>query len=207
MSPVSILIIDKNGSIKESNIKNYNEDELYKKGGFKSSTDFKKHCVWKNIKINNKNYTINVYGKIVGRANSENKYEFPPPIDNTLFFGSCVIVNVNNDNVDNLYLKEWKCIYEKLYGGFESLNDESDESDESDDDLPKTKSGYVKDDFIVDDDYEDDSDYKPKTKAKKKIIKITKNVKTSKKPETVFVSTNVDSGSEYTNELVEEDYI
>ena len=104
-------------------------------------------------------------------------------------------------------MKEWKCIYEKLYGGFESLNDENDESDESDDDLPKTKSGYVKDDFIVDDDYEDDSDYKPK--AKKKIIKITKKVKTSKKPETVFLSTNVDSDSdsEYTNELVEEDYI
>ena len=44
---VSILIIDKNCSIKTTTVKKYNEDELYKKAGFKSSSGFERHNVWK----------------------------------------------------------------------------------------------------------------------------------------------------------------
>jgi len=80
-----VIIIEKTGSIKELNIKNYNEEELYKKTGFKSSDGFKIATTW-NVVVKEKSYIISVYGKTNGRANSENKYEFPPPIDNTLFF-------------------------------------------------------------------------------------------------------------------------
>ena len=74
MTSVSIIIIEKGGNVKELKIKNFNEDELYKKCGFKSSTDFKLHSVWKNIKVNSTIYNIHIYGKLVGRANQENKY-------------------------------------------------------------------------------------------------------------------------------------
>lgn len=210
MSSISIIIIEKGGNIKELKIKNLNEDELYKKCGFKSPTDFKLHTVWKNININNTIYNIHVYGKLVGRANQENKYEFPPPIDNELFFGSCALVNKVDNIPKNLTSGEWNRIYEHLYGGFEDIGDEdSDESEDEDENLPKTKSGYVKDDFIVDDDYDDDDDESYESeisipKSKKRSIS-SKTPRRNKAP-TVFNISNIEN-SEYTDELEEEEYI
>tara|TARA_B110000285_G_scaffold235349_1_gene316521 strand:+ start:1599 stop:2234 length:636 start_codon:yes stop_codon:yes gene_type:complete len=211
MASVSIIVVEKGGSIKELKVKTYNEDELYKKAGFKTSSDFTKHTIWKNIKANNTTYNIHVYGKTTGRANQENKYEFPPPIDNTLFFGSCVLVNKIDDIPQHLTSKEWKNIYNELYGGFDDLNgDESEESEDEDENLPKTKSGYVKDDFIVDDDdsYQEESDSLsektlPKTRNNKNIPPKTGRMKAP----TVFTMSDSEEESDYTNELEEEEYL
>jgi hypothetical protein len=166
-----VLVLDKSGSIKEVNIKNYDETELYKKAGFKTDTDFSRHTVW-NVRTGGKEYSVSVYGKTDGRANQENKYDFPPPVDNTLFFGSCVLVNKDeNNHAIDLTEVEWDKIYEKLFGGFEDIGDEdSIESEDSiPDSVPRTKEGYVKDGFIVDDPEDDDSEeeYVPKKKPKK----------------------------------------
>lgn len=154
-----IIIIEKSGSVKEQNIKDYVESELYKKAGYKTSEGFVKHTVWK-VELGQTKYNIEVYGKTTGRANQENKYDFPPPIDNTLFFGSCVVINKTETNeIANLTNKEWESIYEKLFGGFDDIGseDSEDEEDEDEDHIPRTKEGYVKDGFIVDDD-EDEED-------------------------------------------------
>ena len=93
--------------------------------------------------------------KTAGRANTENKYEFPPPIDNVLFFGSCVLISRDdNNNPKDLTIEQWDKIYDELYGGFEDIGDEDSEEEEEEDDpnIPKTKSGYAKDDFVEDDD-------------------------------------------------------
>mgnify|MGYP000524800409 CR=1 FL=1 len=207
MSSVSIIIIEKGGNVKELKVKNFNEDELYKKCGFKSSTDFNLHSVWENIKINSTSYNIHVYGKLVGRANQENKYEFPPPLDNALFFGSCVLVNKIDNVPKNLSTGEWNRIYDHLYGGFEDLGDEdSEESEDEDENLPKTKSGYVKDDFIVDDDFDDESyDSEVSVPKSKKRIVPPKTPRRSRAPTVFNISDTEDS--EYTNELSEEEYL
>ena len=162
---VNVLVVDKTGKIKETTIKTYNEQDLYKKAGFKSSDGFKCHITWNIGTLNNKTYNISVYGKTDGRANQENKYEFPPPIDNTLFFNSCIIINTVNDEVSSLRLPEWSSIYTHLYGGFDDIGDDDDDDYDDDDEIIDaellTKSGYIKDDFIVDDDdddYDDDED-------------------------------------------------
>lgn len=72
----SILIVQKDGNIRETTIKNIKDDELYKKAGFRSAEGFKLHASW-TVNINNKPYSIQVYGKTDGKANQENKYEFP----------------------------------------------------------------------------------------------------------------------------------
>ena len=43
--PVNIIIIEKSGSVKELEVKTYNESELYKKAGFKTEKDFKLQTV------------------------------------------------------------------------------------------------------------------------------------------------------------------
>lgn len=215
MSSVSIIVIEKGGNIKELKVKSFNETELYKKCGFKTPNDFKEHTCWDNIKVNNTTYNIHVYGKTTGRANQENKYEFPPPIDKILFFGSCVLVNKVNNIPHNLSSKEWKSIYNQLYGGFEDLNaDMSDESEDSDDNLPKTKSGYMKDDFVVDDDFEDDDNdsftERPKMKRKSK-KPTTVHPKTQGRSKTQIAVNTYDTEEDtvYSNdiELEEEEYL
>lgn len=184
--PITVLSIEKSGSIKEHELKTYDEAQLYKKAGFKSAEGFELQTEW-GAEVNNKKYSVSVYGKTNGRAGQENKYEFPPPIDNTLFFGACVLVNKQNGAPTSITKDEWKLVYDHLYGGFEDIGDE--DSEESDDDVsdsaPRTKEGYVKDDFIVDDDEEDEdyddddeSDFtesseevKPKKKPAKKPVK------------------------------------
>ena len=125
-TPLGVIIVDKTGLLKSYNIKDFKEDELYKKCGFKKSTDFSKQTEW-NIKYDGKKYLISMYGKLEGKANTENKYDFPPPIDNKLFFGNCVLVAKikNEDNISlftSLTIPLWDKLYEKLFGGFEDLN-------------------------------------------------------------------------------------
>jgi hypothetical protein len=169
MSSLNIIIVEKNGSLKPLQIKDFKEEDLFKKCGFKKAEDFIKQVEW-NVKISGIKYIINVYAKTVGRANSENKYDFPPPIDKILFYGSCAIVGkkINEEGKEvfiNLTIDIWDKIYEKLFGGFESLADTaiSDEQEEDElDKIPKekkTKQGYLKDGFVIDSDDEDESDY------------------------------------------------
>lgn len=157
----TIIIIEKSGGIKERVVKSISEDTLYKSAGFKTDTDFKCCTIWE-LNVSGVSYSIELYGKKTGRAGQENKYELPPPLDTTLFFGSCVIVHrcKTTGNFLNLTETEWNTIYSTLYGGFEDIEESEDDEDEydSDDGLPKTKNGYSKDGFVVDDEDEDDGE-------------------------------------------------
>jgi len=236
MAPVTILIVDKSGTIKETTLKTYDESELYKKAGFKTPEGFKCYAEWNIEDVNDKNYSVSVFGKTTGKANQENKYDFPPPIDTTLFFGNCIIVNKNEDEAVSITEDEWESVYDYLFGGFEDLGDEDSDEDSEDDDedgLPRTKDGYVKDDFVVDDDEEeyddedeedeeeeeaaDDDDEevytkktkttkKPKATDKKKVKAVEK--KTKKAPASVFTSiAEPENYLDCTSELSEEEYI
>jgi len=164
---ISVIIVEKNGSLKSLNIKEYKEDELYKKCGFKKAEDFVKQTEWSNVKIDGKKYVVVLYGKTDGKANTENKYDFPPPVDSTLFFGNCVLVSyVKKDNSEyglcHLTIELWNKIYEKLFGGFEDLTATCAEDENEVDELEgvpaekKTKHGYLKDGFVVDSDEDEE---------------------------------------------------
>ena len=158
---LTIIIVDKGASLKTLTVKNYNEDELYKKCGFKKADDFVIQAEWP-VKLDGQKYSIVMYGKLNGKANMENKYDFPPPVDKQLYFGSCALVGMirddsNNKSLINLTIELWNKIYEKLFGGFEDLALTCDNDDEEDDELeniPKhmktKKGGYLKDGFVVD---------------------------------------------------------
>jgi hypothetical protein len=167
-TPLTIIIVEKVGTLKSLAIKDFKMEELYKKCGFKKGEDFIKQVEW-NAKYDGKKYFIEVYAKIDGRAGSENKYDFPPPIDNTLFFGSSAILSyIKNEYGSKLYtdlgLPLWNKIYEKLFGGFEDLAATAAEDNEEEDELTnvpkekKTKQGYLKDGFVVDSSDTEESD-------------------------------------------------
>ena len=152
---VQILVVEKGGNIEETEFNDFNFETLYKKCKFRKSEGFEVRATWKvgdNI--------VSIYARNKGKAGNENKYDLPPPIDNSLFFGSIAIVAL--DSKDNsiavdLTRETWTKIYEKLFGGFFNLADTIEEDENEVDELDnvpnelKTKHGYLKDDFIVDD--------------------------------------------------------
>lgn len=158
--PLDIIIVERLGSLKMLSVKDYKQEELYKKCGFKKAEGFNKQTEW-SVKLNGSKYIIQLYAKSDGRGNSENKYDFPPPVDTKLFYGSCALVGqIKNDDgtkmLTNLSLSIWNKIYEKLFGGFEDLAATAKEDEEEEDELAnvpkekKTKHGYLKDGFVVD---------------------------------------------------------
>jgi hypothetical protein len=110
----SVLLVEKNGTIKSLKIKEFCEEDFYKKCGYKSPSNFKKQHTWKG-KVEGTTYYISLFAKTDSRtAMGENKYEFPPPIDQTLFFGNVVVVNKDENNQwSDLTVDEWETIYDK----------------------------------------------------------------------------------------------
>ena len=160
IQPLNIIIVEKTGNLKSLAIKDFKVEDLYKKCGFKKGEDFIKQVEW-HTKYDGKKYFVEVYAKVDGRPNSENKYDFPPPIDTKLFFGSCAILAyLKKDDGSKMYidlsLPLWNKIYEKLFGGFEDLAATAAEDEAEEDELAnipkefKTKQGYLKDGFVVD---------------------------------------------------------
>ena len=158
---LTIIIVDKGASLKTLTVKDYKIEELYKKCGFKKAEGFALQVEWP-VKLDGQKYLVQMYGKLDGKANMENKYDFPPPVDKNLYFGSCALVGMlrddsNNKSLTNLSLELWNKIYEKLFGGFEDLTLTCGEDEEEEDELEKIpkhlktkKGGYLKDGFVVD---------------------------------------------------------
>ena len=158
---LTVIIVDKSATLKPLTIKDYKVEELYKKCGFKKAEGFELQTEW-SVKIDGQKYVVQMYGKLEGKANMENKYDFPPPIDSKLYFGSCALVALTRDDSNtkyhtNLSIALWDKIYEKLFGGFESLALTEKEDEHDVDELAKVpknkltkKGGYLKDGFVVD---------------------------------------------------------
>jgi hypothetical protein len=166
---ISVIIVEKIGSLKSLTIKDYKEEELHKKCGFKKPDGFSKQTEW-GIKLDGKKYIVALFAKTEGKANTENKYDFPPPVDTTLFFGNCVLVStIKKDDgtfgLASLSLEQWDKMYEKLFGGFEDLAATCAEDEAEEDELDsipaskKTKQGYLKDGFVVDSDSDEKGEY------------------------------------------------
>ena len=163
-----VVIVQKTGEIKQISVKSLQLSELYKKCGFRKSDGFALRHTWKS-KLNGESLWISVFSRDSGKANTENKYDLPPPVDTTLYFGNLALVahteeSCDNNNLTDLTTKDWNIIYEKLFGGFEDLNATADQDEFESDELDsvpseyKTKSGYLKDGFVVDSGEDDDED-------------------------------------------------
>lgn len=154
---VNIVLVEKTGDLKECKY-NVEKDELYKKCKFKKSEGFEIRHSWQAKKNKYSFASVSLYARDTGKATTENKYDLPPPIDNILYFGCVTLVAKDEESeyVD-LSVEEWDKFYEDLFGGFENLADTAKEDEEEEDELAnvpaemKTKTGYLKDDFVVED--------------------------------------------------------
>ncbi len=178
----SLVLIETNGTIKTLKAKELTTDTLYKKCGFRVNDDFLCRHTWR-VNITEGTHIVSVWAKKNGKANFENKYDFPPPIDKDLFFGTCAIVRTDEDGAFLDLTKEiWLKIYEKLFGGFEDIGDEDEYSEDelaNVDPSLLTANGYLKDGFVVSDKEcissgaTSDTEVEPEVKLPKKKVKGT----------------------------------
>ena len=147
-----VTIVEQNGSLSEKSVKDLQEDIYYKCCSYRKSEGFEKRTEWK-VDIEKKKLKVEVWSRNDGKANTENKYDFPPPIDNDLYFGKCLLVCYEKSKLCDLSNKLWLKVYEHLFGGFESLGEEEEMSDDEEEleGKPVTKEGYLKDSFVVSD--------------------------------------------------------
>ena len=85
-----------------------------------------------------------MYGCIEGKNGCENKYDLPPPLDNSLFFNDMYIIKYSNNKIVDLLLDEYNMFYEDCFGGFEDI-------DMSEDDEESTLSEHTSDREFIDD--------------------------------------------------------
>jgi len=153
---IKFVLVEKNGDLKSSEIKEFSLEEICKKCKFKKIDGFDKKAEWGYHAKNENKIVIELYAKDDGLANQENKYDFPPPADHDLFFGACALIcKDSKNNIIDLTIEKWNKVYEYLYGGFDSIIDNDDDEDEEDEleninPKRKTKEGYLKDGFAVD---------------------------------------------------------
>lgn len=132
-------------------------EELSKKCGFKKVDGFNEVGRWQL----DDGLEIAVYGRSDGKAGSENKFEYPQPIDKQLFFGNMAVVSMMNGVHVDLDVDHWGEIYSELMGGFEDIGSEDSEEEYEEEEVDEealTKEGYIKDDFVVEDESESESE-------------------------------------------------
>lgn len=177
---MSFVLINKNGEVTTKKTRDLSFENLYKKCGFRSNNNFKRIHIWSVI-LNDETNLVAIYAKTKGRAGQENKYELPPPVDQDLYYGSLGVIRITSQGeIDNFTKEEWKNVYEALFGGFEDLSktkhkdkDEDSELATEDDEANYdksmiTKTGYLKDDFILSDEDSDSDDENENEKDKEK---------------------------------------
>ena len=160
---INVVVIEANGTVKTQSLKKCLFSDLYKKCGFRNDNHLAKRITWK-LQHKSKQLCVSVFAKNNGRANNENKFDFPPPIDNELYLGKIIIIACKGthaeENVVDFDDNAWAKIYERLMGGFIDLDNTSGE-EEPEEEIPehlKTKHGYKRDGFVVDDETDEDDD-------------------------------------------------
>ena len=129
------LIVARMGSIAPTEL--VGELDFYKSCGFRNPEGFNLRATWTVNEM-----TVRLFAKNKGKSQTENKYEFPPPVDAALYFGRCLLVG------EALTVVKWNEMYASLMGGVVELKTETESDEES---AEVTKEGYEKDGFVVSD--------------------------------------------------------
>ena len=101
-----ILIIEKNGTIRENNMPDFNE--LYKKCKFKKKEGFINIHSWTKEKTS---MVFNLYGRTSGKKDGQSEYVFTDLEEDKKVYGTCAIVGQENQEFINICLGDWENLF------------------------------------------------------------------------------------------------
>jgi hypothetical protein len=106
-----IILLLKDGTTEEKEVKTLDEDTIYRKAGFRTRDNFLLRHTWII-----ENFHYKCYAKHDGKHGHENKYVLPQPLHGELYFGNMIIIKWCNDTMTygQLSRTEWDMIFHKI---------------------------------------------------------------------------------------------
>lgn len=149
---MNIILIEKNETIIEKNVKSVDLDKLYSVCGYRSNKDFQKLYEWefdKNI--------YELYGKKNGKSDKENKYKFPNERDKLdkldKYYGTLCIIKKNG----SITLDEWNIFYMSFTTkACKNADDDDNDDDNVNDNLDELNHTKYLDDELTYEEYEEE---------------------------------------------------
>lgn len=129
---MNVILIEKNETIVEKNVKIFDPDKLYSICGYRSNKEFKKLYQWEfdeNI--------YELYGKNSGKSDKENKYKFPN--DKEKYYGTLCVIKQNG----SITLDEWNIFYMSFTTKNERNVNMSNINDNDDNMVESVDSSYI----------------------------------------------------------------
>ncbi len=126
---LQIIIVEKSGNLRPLLVKQFEEATIYKKCGFKQNDNFAKQHEW--ISEDNQ-FTIELFGKCVGRSNNLNNYKFHHLAGKCMnyVYGNCALVAQRNNIHIHLTIEMWKELELNLTSIFPSNEENIEEEEE-----------------------------------------------------------------------------
>ena len=119
-SMMQIIIIEKDGNMKYGVIKEL--PDLYKKCGFRKSEGFSQITTWKKTDI-----VVELWGRVEGKNNVKNCYEFPKNVVKQIY-GNCCVIAKSKNMLINIDEDLWK----KMSNNFTQDDNDKNENDNDD---------------------------------------------------------------------------
>lgn len=117
---LSIIIVDKSGTLKSLKVKNFCESDLYKRCGFKKDTNFSLRYTL-SLVLNDKQHYFSFYGKSDGKNNFENQYSFLSDLKLKIYGNFAIVGCDENKSPIHLNIDQWQYICEQLKLGNNNL--------------------------------------------------------------------------------------
>ena len=124
---VKIVIVEKNGELITSTVNELSD--IFKKCNFRKEDGFQLRATW-NVSVELQTFTVQLYSKTEGKSQTINKYDFPSPVDNEIYYGRCALIQVIDDKMVDLEIETWMTIYDHLNSENSSINEIEEEIDE-----------------------------------------------------------------------------
>ena len=115
-----IIIIEKDGNIKSAVIKE--NDELYKKCGFRKAEGFSKITSW-----DKSDNIVELWGRLDGKNNVKNSYQFPKNVTKQVF-GNCCVISKSKNELTDMDENLWN----KICNNFTEDENDKDENNKED---------------------------------------------------------------------------
>jgi uncharacterized membrane protein YgcG len=111
----AVVVVNKDGTLRQQLTRMTRAADLYKTIGLKASPDFGEQARWPvpasvALAAPGTACDVRMFGKTTGHSRFANVYGFPPPINQTVFIGTCVAALFCDDEMSNLSVDQWDSV-------------------------------------------------------------------------------------------------
>ena len=117
-----IVLVETNGTVKSLKAKDVSRETLYKKCGFRKAEGFSKITSW-----DKSDNIVELWGRLDGKNNVKNSYQFPKNVTKQVF-GNCCVISKSKNELTDMDENLWN----KICNNFTEDENDKDENNKED---------------------------------------------------------------------------